>query len=401
MKKLFPGTVKLVYQQIRAGLRISRTQCFIFVILLQVMWLGQGLTAVAQSAQPAGALSVLKKVPHTPIKNQASTGTCWSFSTVSLVESETMRNGFGEFDISEMFIVRNIYLEKAKNYILRQGVAQFSPGGLGHDVIRAIAAYGAIPESVYAGLTLGNKSHDHTKLDAVLKTYLDSLLKSRPINADWTKGFKAILDDHLGRVPETFTYHEKQYTPKTFAAEVLHFNANDYVNITSYTHHPFYTAFILEVPDNFSNGAYYNLPLEEMIKVVTQAVEQGYSVMWDADITNNMFRQKDGYALQWKDGKNIPKEINPDMEEMKYDQAMRQLLYENLTTQDDHLMHLVGTERSKGGKKFFLVKNSWGSVGFYKGMIHVSEAYFAINTVSLVLPKAALEESLKAKLGIR
>lgn len=354
-------------------------------------------TSVAQSSGGSAGLTTIKELSYTPVKNQASTGTCWSFSTTSLVEAQTIRNGLGSFDLSEMFTVRNIYKEKARNYILRQGTAQFGAGGLGHDVIRAMATYGAMPESVYSGLTLSQKFHNHTELDRKLKAYLDSLLASRPVRADWMNGFEGILDDHLGKVPETFTYREKQYTPITFATEVLHFSAADYVNITSYAHHPFYTSFILEAPDNFLNGSYYNVPLNELIRLTERAVESGYTLMWDADVSNKGFRQKDGFAMYWKDGVP-PSHVTPDDPEASYDQAIRQSLYENLTTQDDHLMHIVGLERSKGGKLFFLVKNSWGDVGPFKGMIHVSEAYFAINTVSLVVPKAALDQALQSKM---
>jgi len=365
-------------------------------MIIILMW----STSVAQSPAPDSGLVTIKQVSCTPVKNQASTGTCWSFSTTSLIESQTIKNGFGSFDLSEMFTVRNIYKEKARNYILRQGAAQFGAGGLGHDVIRAVATYGAMPESVYSGLTLDQKFHNHAALDGKLKSYLDSLLRSRPIPADWMKGFEVIMDDHLGKVPETFTYQEKQYTPRTFATDVLHFSANDYVNITSYAHHPFYTSFILETSDNFLNGSYYNVPLNELIRLTERAVESGYTVMWDADVSNKGFRQKDGYAMYWKDANSIPRVLTPDDKESPYDQTIRQSLYENLTTQDDHLMHIVGLERSKGGKFFFLVKNSWGEVGPFKGFIHVSEAYFAINTISLVLPKAALDNALQSKISV-
>lgn len=356
------------------------------------------MDCVGQASTPEG-LSLIKSSTYTPVKNQANTGTCWSFSTVSLVESQSIKNGAGVFDISEMFIVRNIYVEKAKNYILRQGKAQFGEGGLGHDVIRAMATYGAVPENVYPGLLLGTKFHDHGKLVDKLKSYLDSVLQHRPLPANWVATVESILDDHLGKSPARFMYGEKEYTPASFATEVLHFNPDDYINITSFTHHPFYKPFILEVPDNFLNGAYYNIPLDEMIRLTEQAVNLGYSVMWDADISNSFFRQRDGYALQWKDNA-APRTINPDDDEIKVDQSIRQVLFENLTTQDDHLMHLVGTEKSKGGKLFFLVKNSWGNTGPYKGFIHVSEAYFAINTISLVVPKAALDKTLRTKLGL-
>jgi bleomycin hydrolase len=351
------------------------------------------------SAQVAVRMAPLKEVSHTPVKNQALTGTCWSFSMISLIESQSIKKGLGELDISEMFIVRSIYREKAKNYILRQGAAQFGEGGLGHDVINAVAKYGAMPETVYSGLPLNQEGHNHQALAGELKNYLDSLLKTRPIPSDWLVTFDRLLDSHLGKVPPTFIYGEKQYTPTTFAQEILQFNDSDYINLTSFSHHPFYTAFILEVPDNFSNGWYYNVPLNEMISLTKDAVENGYSLMWDADVSNTNFRQQSGFALQLADPSR--KEIGPDDIEIKYDQLTRQKLFEDLTTQDDHLMHLVGIERSPGGKDFFLVKNSWGNVGPYDGYIHVSETYFAINTVSLVVPKEALSKSLKDKLGIR
>lgn len=353
----------------------------------------------AQSSARPNELTITKSVDYTAVKDQANTGTCWSFSTISLIESQSIRNGGDALDLSEMFTVRAIYAEKAKNYIRRQGKAQFGPGGLGHDVIHAISTYGAMPENVYSGLTLGQTHHDHAVLDRKLTMYLDSLLTMRPVPSDWINGFEAILNDHLGNPPETFMYKEKQYTPKTFASEVLKFNADDYVTITSFTHHPFYSSFILEVPDNFQNGSYYNVPLEEMIRLTERAVEQGFSVMWDADVSNKFFRQRNGYAMQWQDS-SVASGITPDDAEIKVDQQKRQDLYENLTTQDDHLMHIVGLEKSPKGKKFFLVKNSWGEIGPAKGMIHVSEAYFALNTISMVMPKAALDKPLLAKLKL-
>lgn len=354
----------------------------------------------AQTPNKAGGLTVTKSVAHTPVKNQGSTGTCWSFSTTSLIESQAIRNGGAVLDLSEMFTVRSIYMEKAKNYILRQGKAQFGPGGLGHDVIHSMAMYGAMPESAFPGLALGETQHNHEAMDAKLKQYMDSLLGFRPVPHNWMKGFESILNDHLGKPPETFLYGEKQYTPKSFAAEVLHFHPDDYIAITSFTHHPFYSPFVLEVPDNFENGSYYNVPIEEMIGLTEKAVLQGYSVMWDADISNKFFKQREGYAMQWKDTVNAGKTVSADDAEIRVNQNLRQDLYEELTTQDDHLMHIVGIEKSPKGKKFFLVKNSWGEVGQAKGMIHVSEAYFAVNTISLILPKAAIDKSLLAKLNL-
>jgi len=368
------------------------------------------LLFVAAHAQPPELTAAEKRsgftnqvmLAATPVKNQGMSGTCWCFSTTSLVESQVMKNTKEELDISEIFTVRNIYIEKAKNYILRQGKAQFGEGGLGHDLIRSIGTYGAIPESVYSGLKEGVTMHNHSRMEAQLQKYLDSLLKVRPVPATWLDGYTAILDQYLGAPPTTFQYNGKSYTPVSFAKDEMKFNADDYVNITSFTHHPYYQSFILETPDNFANGLFYNLPLNEMIALVKDAVKGGYSVMWDADVSNNGFRQNKGLALFLDPNvKYKPEGLDADMSEQAWDAAERQQLYENLTTEDDHLMHITGTEQSKAGKLFFVVKNSWGNIGPYDGYINVSESYFAINTVSLVVPKAALSKQLLAKLKIQ
>jgi len=330
------------------------------------------------------------------------TGTCWCFATTSLVESEEIRKDKQEIDLSEMYTVRNMYIEKAKNYILRGGKAQFGEGGLGHDEIHAVAMYGAIPLSEYTGLINGEKSYNHQKLFNQLHHYLDSVLRKQPISNDWLSGYMKILDDNLGAPPVEFAYDGKKYTPQTFAKEVLHFNANDYVSITSFTHQAYYQPFILQVPDNFANGSFYNVPLNEMIQLVKDAVNNGYTVGWDADVSNKGFNQSTGLALNLDNSASYAKDqVTPETKEAPYDATIRQQLYENLTTQDDHLMHITGIEKSKDGKTFFVVKNSWGKVGPFEGYINVSEAYFAINTISLVVPKAAMSKEMLAKLNIK
>jgi bleomycin hydrolase len=343
-----------------------------------------------------------KKNGATKVKDQERTNSCWSFATTSLVESQAIKNKLGAFDLSEMYTVRNMYIEKAKNYILRQGHTQFSEGGLGHDVIRSYASYGAVPDQVYNGLVNGEKVYDHQELFKVLKKYLDSTLKTkgRPLSANWLPGFNEILDKNMGSMPQEFVYNSRKYTPQSFAKTALKFNPGDYVNITSFTHHPFYSSFILEVPDNFSNGAYFNVPLNEMIDLVKDAVNSGYTVLWDADVSNNGFNAKKGMAINIKSDENSNIAFaNPDVKEELYNQNTRQQLFENLTTQDDHLMHIVGIEKSKEGKTFFIVKNSWGESGPFGGYVHVSESYFAMNTISLVVPKAAVGVGLREKLG--
>ena len=343
----------------------------------------------------------VKTLKATSVKNQAMTGTCWCFATTSLVESEEIRKENTDIDLSEMFTVRNMYVEKAKNYILRNGRAQFGEGGLGHDEIRAVAAYGAVPLSEYTGLLNGAKDYDHQTLFNELKTYLDSVLRKKPISDNWLEGYTKILDENLGAPPKEFSYNGKTYTPLSFAKEVLRFNANDYVSLTSFTHEPYYNSFVLQVPDNYANGSFYNLPLNELIEAVKSAIDKGYTVAWDTDVSNKGFLQGMGLALNLDNSTTYTKDqINPDIKEAASDATVRQQLYENLTTQDDHLMHITGVEKSKGGKTFFMVKNSWGMVGPFDGYINVSEAYFAINTLSIVIPKAALSKETVEKLKL-
>ncbi len=342
---------------------------------------------------------VIEKLnPATSVKNQGSTGTCWSFSTISLLESQLLKAGGGAADISELFTVRNMYIEKGRQYLLRQGKTQFGEGGLGHDVIRSIATNGAVPEEVFPFSSDESRTVRHQKAIRGLKNYLDTLLAHQPVASDWQKGYEAYLDKIIGPAPQQFTYNGRNYTPKTYASEVLKFNADDYVNITSFTHHPYYSSFVLEVPDNFSNGAYYNIPLNEMTELVKTALKNGFTVLWDADVSNEGFMQQQGLALQVA---QAPTDAKADMPEDKWDAKKRQELFENLTTQDDHLMHITGMIKSKGGKTFFVVKNSWGDVGPLNGYINVSESYFSINTVSLVVPKAAVSKALLDKLKIK
>lgn len=335
----------------------------------------------------------------TPVKNQGMTGTCWSFSSTSMVESECLRKGLPELDLSEMFTARNVYIEKAKNYVRRQGFARFDEGGLAHDVIRSIAVYGIEPESVYSGLKGTATVHNHAEMVVTMKKYLDSIIKVSPVPDNWVSQFTGILDEYMGAPPTTFEYNGKTYTPQTFAKEVVKFNEDDYVFLTSFTHHPFYKSFVVEVPDNFSNGAYYNVPLKELTGITETALQKGYTVLWDADVSNHGFASSKGFALLNAPEINLRKDsIDPDMVEPTYSQDSRQKLYEELITQDDHLMHITGIEKTPKGKTFFLVKNSWGKNSSpFGGYVNVSEAYFAVNTITIVVPKAALDKSFQKK----
>jgi len=327
----------------------------------------------------------------TTIKNQGNTSTCWSFSTLALIESETARKKMGVMDLSEMFVVRNIYKEKARNYILRQGKAAFAQGALGHDLLHAIEQYGAMPESAYSGLVKGSQRHDHDSLFQSLQIYLDSVLKkkNRSLEMDWMPGFNDILNRFLGNVPDKFTHSGKLYTPEKFARDVLKFKLSDYVQITSFTHIPYYVPHIIEVPDNFSNGAYWNVPIDEMMIAIDSAIQKGYTALWDADVSNPGFSAKAGIAIHVaRKFSGLPTWDTP---EENWNAMFRQQSFERLETQDDHLMQIVGIDQSVSNKKpFYRVKNSWGNQGPANGFLWASKAYVAMNTISIILPSAAL-----------
>ena len=332
----------------------------------------------------------------TDVKSQDNTGTCWSFSTCSFLESELLRMGKGEQDLSEMFIVRNTYKDKAQNYLLRQGNANYSEGSLSHDVIQVLKYQGIVPEAIYSGKIKEDTIHNHSKLVQDSKKMLDGLLKKKKGLETWRADYDALLDQHLGAVTDEFTYIDKTYTPKTYAAS-LDLNASDYITLTSYTHHPFYDSFILEIPDNYSNGAYWNIPIEELMMVMDTALAQGYTIAWDGDVSEKSFSAQSGIAI-------LPKEVTrKDLfdkpgPELEVDQALRQETFENFSTTDDHLMHIIGTATDQNGTKYYITKNSWGKQGTFNGYLMMSEAFVKLKTVGIMLHKEVIPETVMRKL---
>lgn len=338
---------------------------------------------------------VAKEIKYTPIKSQDRTGTCWSFATSSFLESELKRMGKGDFDLSEMYTVRNIYINKAQNYLFRQGKANFSQGSLSHDVINAFKMGGAMPESVYSGIVKGDEKHDHNELSKVLIGMMQSLTKVKRPSAKWRQVIDAVLDVYLGAAPQKFKYKGKEYTPQTFAA-FLGLQPNDYLSISSYTHHPFYENFVLEIPDNYSNGAYQNVPLEELVKITDYALKNGFSIAWDGDVSEKGFSSDKGIAVLPVNDEREDLFLNPS-DELFVDQELRQSTFENYSTTDDHLMHIVGTAKDQKGTKYYIIKNSWGQVGPYKGLIYMSEAYFKLKTVAILLHKDGIPKDVQSK----
>lgn len=326
--------------------------------------------AMAQTNVPV----TVKQLPAGTVKFQGGTNTCWSFSTTSMLETVEIQNFQRDTDLSELFTARNLYIEKAKRYILSNGTTLFEAGGLAHDALYGIQKYGAIPNEFYSRdkgvkFSLGAP----VQLDQLLKNYLDSVLKTKPIDPNWLTGFIKKHDAIVGTPPEKFTWQGKEYTPLSFEQEVLKFNPGDYVTITSFTHHPFYKNFALEIPDNFLMvEPYLNVPLGELISIARNTIDKGFPLVVDMDVSNAGWNCRNaGYALFEKN--RFGKVNDPDTPEMEYSQALRQHLFETLETQDDHLIHIAGTAKSKNGKLYFILKDSGGpNYGPYKGYDYVS-----------------------------
>lgn len=342
--------------------------------------------------------SMEKNLACTAVKNQQRTGTCWSFSTTSFLEAELLRMGKTELDLSEMFIVRNIYADKARNYVLRQGKANFSQGSLNHDAIRVFANQGIIPESIYDGKLEGQTVHNHSEMEKAMKGLLDGVLKQKRLSNKWQEALECVMDVYLGEVQEEFTYDGKSYTPKSFA-ESLNIDAEDYVTLTSYTHHPFYKKFILEIPDNYSNGSYYNLPIDELQAIVDNALNNNYTIAWDGDVSEKGFSAKKGIAVMPVDEKRKDLFDEPGSE-VNVTQELRQETFESYSTTDDHLMHLVGLAKDQNGTKYYLTKNSWGEISPFKGFLYMSDAYFRLKTVGIMVHKDAIPRDIAAKLEL-
>ena len=323
----------------------------------------------------------------TEVKNQQRTGTCWSFATASFLESELSRVGGKLIDLSEMYVVRSIYNDKARNYMLRQGKANFSQGSLSHDLMRTIKRAGIMPQSVYDGKLEGDAMYDHSEMEAGLKGFLDAVRTQKRPSKNWMNAFNGILDAYMGDLPASFTIDGTEYTPQEYA-ESLGIVTDDYVSITSFTHHPFYESFILEIPDNYSNGTYFNVPLDQLVNSIDNALSKGYSIAWDGDVSESGFSASEGIAILPK--KNATEIFEHPVEEIKASQDLRQALFENYSTTDDHLMHIVGSAKDQRGTKYYIIKNSWGERGPYDGYLYMSETYLKMKTIAVMLHEGAL-----------
>ena len=340
--------------------------------------------------------NISKKVAASSIKSQGRTSTCWAFATTSFLEAELIRLGKGEIDISEMYFIRKDYPMKAEKFIRYHGLSNFGPGGLGHDVLRTIKNFGILPELAYGGKLVDSTKYNHSEMHGILDVMLKSILdqKSGTITPLWKPAFNSVLDIYLGKLPSNFMFDETEYTPKSFA-ESLEFNPDEYVEITSYTHMPFYEKSNLEIPDNWTNVEYYNIPIDELILLMKNSIDLGYSFLWDGDAGKDFFHRS-GYAVipvdDWEE------DDEPETEK-EISQKMRQESFDSFVTTDDHLMHITGLAENQNGTTFYYTKNSWGNKGF-DGYWYMSESYVRLMTISIMVHKNVIPDELKEKLKI-
>ena len=350
----------------------------------------------------------IKKLAATPVKDQYRTSTCWSFSALSMLESELLLLNKGEYDLSEMFIVRNVYIKKAEKYIRMHGTISFDGGGALNDVIDDIRVNGIMPESAFSGKKVDTANHVHAEMDEVLKGYLDGVLKNRNkrLSPVWKDGFCAILDSYLGPIPQAFNYYGKIMNAVEFSSR-LGLDMDDYILLTSFTHHPFYSRFILEVPDNWSWGEAYNVPIDELMQIIDYSLMNNHTLAWAADISENGFSFSKGLAIVSSEretkstGKKTQEDIfKPPLTETFVTQEIRQESFDNYLTTDDHGMHITGIAKDQDGNKFYYVKNSWGTGNPYQGYLFISEQFVRYKTLTLLINKNAIPKEIMKKLNL-
>lgn len=370
--------------------------------------------------QEGYVFTLVKENPVTSVKDQNRSGTCWAYSGLALIESELLRTGKGKFDLSEAWIYRHAYTEKADRYVRLHGAGTFSEGGAFQDIPYIIKKYGIVPEEVYRGLNYGSDKPDFTEVTPVLDGFIKPLAKAKTLSSAWKQGLEGLLDTYFGKCPEKFTYKGKEYTPITFA-ESLGLNWDDYIEIGSYTHHPFYETFMIEVPDNWLHAQIYNVPLDEMMQIMDEAIMNGYTIGWGADVSEKGFSWKDGVAIvpdeEKRDLSGTEKEkwekltakekaaaaysFDGTAKEKQITQELRQKGYDSFQTTDDHGMQIVGIYKDQNGNKFYKVKNSWDATGKYDGYFYASEAFVRYKTIDYQVNKNALSPEMKSKLKIK
>jgi bleomycin hydrolase len=384
---------------------------------------GQAFAKKKKTVEPEGfKFTNVVDVPTTEVRNQESTGTCWAFAGTSFLETELIRLGAGHIDLSEMFTVRHAYSQKALQYFRLHGKGNFSEGGQAHDVLNVVKAFGFIPENAYSGNEYQSDFHIHKEMVKSTKAMLDQIVKNpnKTITPVWQSSVNGVFDTYMGAAPEKFEADGQAISPIDYMKKAG-FNPNDYIELTSYSHHPYYKEMNLEIPDNWSHDLYYNLPIDELMSVMDNALTNGYSVCWDGDVSEKGFSHRNGVAIlpvvntkdmsnsdieKWdamsaKEKKASLYKFDKPGTEKEVDQALRQSTFDNYKTTDDHLMHLTGIVKDQNGTRYYKTKNSWSKTSNKMGgYLNMSEAYVRLKTVAIMIHKDAIPTELKAKLGL-
>ncbi len=360
------------------------------------------MVAVAQSSEENAEyeykFTIVKELPATPVKDQAKTGTCWCFAMTSFMESELLRMGKGEYDLSEMFVVRHNYVRRIKDNILRRGRGNIGPGSIAHMYTWVMKNVGLLPEEVYHGINYDSEKHNHDDLNKWIKAINATAVDmKKPLPQEIVDG---VLDAYLGKVPETFMYNGKEYTIKSFY-QSLGLNADDYVELTSFTHHPFYEKVMVEIPDNWDYALMYNVPIGELVQIIDNAINTGYTVAWDGDLSEPGYAFKHHVAVNTNEEIKKQKTLKAKAKEEPVTQISRQEGFETFKTVDDHLEHITGIAKDEDGVKYYKTKNSWGTEDNGTGYHYISEEYVKAKTISILVNKKSIPKSIRTKLGIR
>ena len=369
---------------------------------------------------PKYEFTTIKENPITPVKNQFRSGTCWCFSALSFIESEILREKGDTVDLSEMFVVGKSYRDRAVKFVRLDGHLNFGAGSSFGDVLHVIKDYGIVPQDAMQGMNYGTEMPEQAELDAALKGYVEAIATNpnKVLTTAWLNGFDGIVEAYLGEYPEKFTVGNKEFTPEEYR-DYLGFDYDNYVNLSSFTHHPFYSQFIIEVADNWRWDTAYNLPIDELMEVMYNAIDKGYTIAWGSDVSERGFTRS-GIATmpaekkkatagsdqeKWVGKSNEEKTEEtpkPELpEEIIATQQMRQEGYDRKQTTDDHGMHIFGVAQDQNGTKYFMVKNSWGEAGKYKGLWYASDAFVRYKTMNIVVHKDALPKDIAKKLGLK
>jgi len=392
----------------------------IIFIISGILIQAQDIETIKLNPESGYDFTLVKDIEATPVQDQFRTGTCWSFSALGFFESELIRTGKGEHNLSEMYVVNHAYKDKADRYVRMHGKTNFGAGGAFVDIAHVWENYGMVPEAAYTGLNNGTEEHNHSELNNILTAYVDAVIenKQKGLTSKWKEGFEAVVDTYLGDVPEKFEYRGKEYTPESFASE-MELDMDNYVSITSFTHHPFYDDFVLEIPDNWLHVESYNVPLEDMMETIDHAIMNGYSFAWGADVSEKGFAFREGLAImpedestidvKGKDNQNfsdagaekVSNAFETPVKQKEITQELRQEQFDNWQTTDDHGMQVTGIVEDQNGDKYYIVKNSWGKeYNELDGYFFASESYVKLKTMNIYLHKDAIPKKIAEKLEI-